>query len=232
MSKDYYINMFFELIYCLKLNGIITFERSGPFMTERIKSVIFDWGGVLIEDPAPGLVRYCAQALSVSKEEYEKAYRQLSENFQKNLISEETFWERISNELKVPRPRRSSLWTDAFKAVYIPRKEIFTLAAELKVKGYKTAVLSNTEVPAMQYFHELGYDIFDVPVFSCAEGTAKPQREIFEITLAKLDCMPEQAVFIDDNPEFINAAIECGLNAILFEGTEKTNNKLAEIGVK
>jgi putative hydrolase of the HAD superfamily len=231
MSKDNYVNMFFELIYCLKLNGKITFERPGSFMRERIKSVIFDWGGVLIEDPAPGLVQYCAQVLNVSKEEFEKAHHKFSEDFQKNLISEDTFWERISSELKILKPRRSSLWVDAFKAVYIPRKEIFTLAAELKGKGYKTAVLSNTEVPAMQYFYELGYDMFDVTVFSCVEGTVKPERKIFEIALAKLDCTPEQAVFLDDNPEFINAATEHGLHAILFEGTGKTTNILAKIGV-
>ncbi len=198
-------------------------------MSEKIKSVIFDWGGVLIENPAPGLVQYCALALNVSKEEYEKAYRQLSGDFQKNLISEDTFWDKISSELKVPKPKVPSLWADAFKAVYIPKKEMFTLAAELKGKGYKTAVLSNTEVPAMQYFYQLGYDMFDVAVFSCVEGTAKPEKEIFEIALAKLGCTPEQSVFIDDNPEFVEAAKECGLHAILFESIEKIKNKLTEL---
>jgi epoxide hydrolase-like predicted phosphatase len=198
-------------------------------MTEKIKAVIFDWGGVLIEDPAPGLVQYCAQILNVPKEKYEKAYRQLSKNFQKNLISENTFWEKISSELKVHKPKVSSLWTDAFKAAYVPRKEMFTLAAELKGKGYKTAVLSNTEIPTMQYFYQLRYDMFDVTVFSCVEGTIKPERKIFEIALTKLDCIPEQSVFIDDNPEFVKAAGKYGLYAILFENIEKIKNKITEL---
>jgi epoxide hydrolase-like predicted phosphatase len=212
-----------------KVNEIIAFERPGPFMMEKIKSVIFDWGGVLIEDPAPGLVQYCALALNVSKEEYTKAYRKFSADFQKNLISEDTFWEKISSELKISKPKIPSLWTDAFKAAYVPRKEMFILAAELGEKGYKTAVLSNTEVPSMQYFYKLGYDMFDVVVFSCVEGTIKPERKIFEIALAKLDCTPEQSVFIDDNPEFIKAAKEYGLHAILFESIEKIKNKLTEL---
>jgi epoxide hydrolase-like predicted phosphatase len=198
-------------------------------MIEKIKSVIFDWGGVLIENPAPGLVQYCALALNVSKEKYEKAYLKFAADFQKNLISEDTFWDRISSELKVPKPKAPSLWADAFKAAYIPKKEMFTLAAELKEKGHKTAVLSNTEVPAMQYFYRLGYDMFDVTVFSCSEGTIKPERKIFEIALAKLDCASEQSVFIDDNPEFIEAAEEHGLHAILFESIEKIKNKLTEL---
>jgi len=199
---------------------------------EKIKSVIFDWGGVLIEDPAPGLMRYCAQILNVSKEEYTKAHHKFSTDFQKNLIRENTFWERVCSELKVQKPAARSFWTDAFKAAHVPRKEMFNLASRLNKKGYKTAVISNTEVPAMQYFYQLRYDMFDALVFSCVEGTMKPERKIFEIALQKLGCTPEQSVFIDDNPEFIEAAKESGLYTILFESADQIKNELAEIGVK
>ena len=197
-----------------------------------IKSVIFDWGGVLIDDPAPGLMRYCAQILNVSTEDYQKAHQKFSADFQKNLIREDTFWERICHELKVPKSAVRSLWTDAFKAAYVPREEMISLATWLNKKGYKTAVISNTEVPAMQYFYQLGYAMFDVLVFSCAEGTIKPDRKIFEIALQKLGCTPEQSVFIDDNPEFIDAAKNAGLHTILFESAGQIRNKLAGIGVK
>jgi beta-phosphoglucomutase-like phosphatase (HAD superfamily) len=29
-----------------------------------IKAIIFDWGGVLIDDPIPGLILYCSTYLS------------------------------------------------------------------------------------------------------------------------------------------------------------------------
>jgi len=199
---------------------------------EKIKSVIFDWGGVLIEDPAPGLMQYCAQALNVSKEEYTKAHRKFSADFQKNLICEDAFWDRICRELKVQKPAVRSLWAEAFKAAYVPREEMFNLAALLKKSGYKTAVLSNTEVPAMHYFYQLQYDMFDVPVFSCAEGTMKPERKIFDVTIEKLSCNPRQSVFVDDNPAFIDAAKNAGLNTILFENVRRTKEKLAELGIK
>lgn len=75
---------------------------------ERIESVIFDWGGVLIDDPAPGLMQYCAQALAVSKEDYIKAHSKFAAEFQKDLISEDTFWERICSELNIPKPKQDS----------------------------------------------------------------------------------------------------------------------------
>jgi len=199
---------------------------------ERIESVIFDWGGVLIDDPAPGLMQYCAQALAVSKEDYIKAHSKFAPAFQKDLISEDTFWERICSRLNVPTPKADSLWADAFKAVYVPKEDMFSLAARLRKNGYKTALLSNTEAAAMQYFYQLQYDMFDVLVFSCAEGTRKPEKKIYELTIQKLGSRPKQSVFIDDKPEYINGAKEAGLNTILFENINQLKNALAKLGVE
>jgi epoxide hydrolase-like predicted phosphatase len=199
---------------------------------ERIESVIFDWGGVLIDDPAPGLMRYCAQALSVTKEDYIRTHDKFAADFQKGLIGEDTFWERICNELGVAKPKVPSLWSDAFKAAYVPREDMFSLAVRLRKNGCKIALLSNTEAPAMQYFYQLRYDMFDVLVFSCCEGTRKPEREIYELTIRRLGSQPGQSVFIDDKPEYINGAKETGLNTILFENINRLKNALAELGVE
>lgn len=197
------------------------------FAMEAIESVIFDWGGVLIDDPTPGLMRYCAQALAVSKEDYIKAHSKFAEDFEKNLISEDTFWERICGELDVSKPKVPSLWADAFKSAYVPREDMFTVAARLRKNGYKTALLSNTEAAAMQYFYQLQYNMFDVLVFSCAEGTRKPEKKIYELTIQKLGSRPGQSVFIDDKPEYINGAKEAGLNTILSRNVEQVKNELA-----
>ena len=199
---------------------------------EAIESVIFDWGGVLIEDPAPGLMQYCAEALRVNKEDYIKTHSKFADDFQKGLICEDTFWERICSELKVPKPKVSSLWAEAFKAAYTPKDDMLSMAASLQKNGYKTAVLSNTEVPAMEYFHQLRYNTFDVLVFSCAEGVQKPGRKIYELTLEKLNSQPEQSVFIDDKPEYINGAKEVGINTVLFQSMDRLKNELAKLAIK
>ncbi len=198
---------------------------------EEIKSVIFDWGGVLTEDPAPGIIQYCAQKLGVSKENYQKAQNKFAVDFQKGRIDEDIFWEKICNELNVPEPPAPSLWTDAFRAVYNPGEEMFALAALLHDNGCKTALLSNTEVPTTKFFHEQKYNMFDILVFSCMEGTIKPEKEIFDITIQKIGCEPEKSVFIDDNLEFINAAKEIGINTILFESACQIRKNLTQFGL-
>jgi putative hydrolase of the HAD superfamily len=199
---------------------------------KTIKSVIFDWGGVLINDPAPGLMQYCAKVLNVSKEDYIKAHNKFETDFQKGLIPEDTFWERICSELNVPKPNIPSLWAEAFEAAYVPRDEMFSMAASLQENGYRTAVLSNTEVPAMQFFFLQRYEMFDAAVFSCFESVKKPDGEIYKRTLKNLGSKPEQAIFIDDKQEYVNGANEVGINTVLFQNIDQVKDELNQLGVK
>jgi putative hydrolase of the HAD superfamily len=205
-----------------------------------IESVIFDWGGVLIDDPRSGLLRYCADAFGVPLEQYTPVHDSFLDGFGKGLISEEEFWQGISRKLGKPArckagkpaPKVPSLWSRAFRSAYMPRPEVFCLASWLHGNGYKTALLSNTELPAVEFFHELNYDMFDVLVFSCEEGVAKPERRIYEITLERLGSKAPRSVFIDDRQDYIRGAREAGLNTILFKDIDQMKRELAGLGVE
>jgi putative hydrolase of the HAD superfamily len=199
---------------------------------EKIESVIFDWGGVLIDDPRPGLLRYCCKAFDVSLEDYTPAHDSFLDEFHRGKISEERFWRLLAEKLGKSMPSPRPQWYEAFRSAYIPRQQMFGLASSLHEKGYKTALLSNTELPAVEFFHEWGYDMFDVLVFSCLEGTMKPERRIYEITLERLDSKARQTVFIDDRQDYIRAAQDIGLNAILFKGVDQVIDELAGLGVE
>ncbi len=197
----------------------------------KIESVIFDWGGVLIDDPRPGLLRYCSEAFGIPLEEYTPVHDSFLDDFHKGKISEEEFWRQISDKLGKPMPTAHSHWYDAFRSAYVPKQQMFLLAASLHDKDYKTALLSNTEMPAVEFFHEQGYDMFDVLVFSCVEGVMKPDRRIYEITLQRLGSIPGQAVFIDDREDYIKGAQEAGLNTVFFKSIDQVKDELAGLGV-
>ena len=197
---------------------------------EKIESVIFDWGGVLIDDPRPGLLRYCSEAFGMALEDYTPVHDSFLDEFGKGKISEERFWQQISCKLGKSMPPVQ--WYEAFRSAYVPKQEMFRLASSLHDKGYKTAFLSNTELPAVDFFHERGYDMFDVLVFSCVEGVMKPARRIYEITLEMLGLKAGQAVFIDDRQDYIRGAEGVGLNTILFQSIDQVKGKLTELGVE
>jgi len=198
----------------------------------KIESVIFDWGGVLIDDPRPGLLRYCANAFGVSEELYTPVHDSFLDPFQKGLISEEAFYREISRKLDKPAPEVTSLWSQAFRAAYMPRREVFALASSLHDKGYKTALLSNTERDAAEFFLELNYEMFDVLVFSCMEGVAKPERRIYEIAIERLDTRADRSVFIDDRLDYVQGAKDTGLNVILFKNLDQIKRELAALGME
>ena len=192
-----------------------------------IQSIVFDWGGVLIEEPSEIMSQYCAKVLQVSRQEFFRIYKKFIQDFQRGTISEQMLWESICSELRIKQPTLSSLWGTAFRHAYVEKKEIFLLAATLKKNGYRIGLLSNTEAPAMRFFHEQQYSMFDVTVFSCAEGTRKPEERIYQILLQRLQVLPEEVLFIDDNEEYIHGAEQAGINTVLFKNHRQLRKELS-----
>jgi putative hydrolase of the HAD superfamily len=124
------------------------------------------------------------------------------------------------------------LWGEAFKAIYQPKTEMLELVRKLRSSGYLTALLSNTEMSAVRYYQHLGYDFFDEVVFSCVEHTKKPEREIYELTLKRLGCGPDEVVFVDDRAGCIKGAVAAGLNTIQYKSTEQAKAELGQFGVR
>ncbi len=199
---------------------------------EKKESVIFDWGGVLIDDPRPGLLQHCSEAFGVPLEDYTPVHDSFLDEFHKSKISEERFWQQITGKLGKSMPTARSQWYEAFRSAYVPKQEMFRLASSLHDKGYKTALLSNTELPAVEFFHERDYDMFDVLVFSCVERVMKPERRIYEITLERLGSKAEQAVFIDDRQDYVRGAKDVGLNNIVFKSIDQVKDELVGFGVE
>jgi putative hydrolase of the HAD superfamily len=198
---------------------------------DMIKAIIFDWGGVLCEETALGLISYFSQALKVDPKPLVRAFRPYLPAFQKGEISEDDLWQGMCAVLKIERPYNQSLWGEALRAIYTPKREMFDLASQLKAKGYTVGLLSNAEQAAMQFFYEQGYAMFDVAVFSCAEGTRKPEQKIYEIALERLHVTPHEAIFIDDRADFLAGAQRLGIHTILFKGHEQVRQELTSFAI-
>lgn len=197
-----------------------------------IKAVIFDWGGVLIEDPSMALRQHCAEKLGVPVGKFCEVFEPYQDAFHRGQISEAELWREVCGKLGVDAPTGGFLWKEAFREAYAPSEEVFGLAESLRKRGYKTGFLSNTEKPSVEFFRQQGHDMFDVEVFSCEEGMAKPDEEIYLRMVERLGTRPEECVFIDDKEEYIKGAGRAGLMGIVFSSFRKTIKELEKLGVR
>lgn len=110
----------------------------------------------------------------------------------------------------------------------IPDERLERLA-ELRRKGYKVYMLSNTnpimwERYIIPEFRKLGgemSDYFDGVVTSFEAGVCKPDARIFDYAVKKLGIEPAATTFFDDGPANIEAARALGFKAL--HVTERDN---------
>ncbi len=191
-----------------------------------IKGIAFDWGGVLIKNPVDDFVKECANTIDVSEKDFRNNYSNFRDEFERGFTSESVLWKKMEKILNREIAYKNSIWFDCFKKVYYPQKNIFDLVKKLKKIGYKIALLSNTEVPAMEYFQELKYNYFEVTVFSCAEGVVKPESQIYNILLDRLKLSANQILFIDDKEENIMGARKTGIKSIHYNNYKQLISEL------
>ena len=98
----------------------------------------------------------------------------------------------------------------------------------LETQDYKIVALTNWSAEtfpiALKRFDFLHW--FEGIVVSGNEKTRKPFKEIYNITLQRYNITPQNAVFIDDNSRNIQAAVNMGINGILFENPEQLKQQL------
>lgn len=195
----------------------------------KIKGVVFDWGGVLIDNPVEDMFEYLSKKLNVNTKSLRLEFTKYQSEFSEGKVDEETIWKNVFAKLGIKKGYKPSLWGEAFRKSYKPREKVFEFAKELKKKGFKVGFLSSTELPAVKIFREKNYHFFDVTVFSCIEGYAKPERKVYEITLEKLGLKPGEVVFIDDVEENLVGARKVGMHAILFKNLNQVKEEFSKL---
>ena len=196
-----------------------------------IKAIAFDWGGVLIEDPAPGFLRLLSVRFQCSKEELSPHLSASMDDFQRGLISEEHFLNNIAKKLNRPNDKKL-FWKEALREVYKEQKVIHDLARTLRKEGYLIGLITNTEKPARDFHMECNYDFFDARIFSCEEGTAKPEKRIYELMAKSLGVSNNELIVIDDKRENIEGAINAGSFGILYKNPLQLANELESYGIQ
>ena len=198
-------------------------------------AIIFDFGNVLdyVDDPAPLLARReaLAASLHVSGDElwsllYNSEAWELSKRGQ---ITRADYLNRVFGPLGLTDSISQSEFADQLsEGRHSIHPDMLALLLALKPR-YRLAILSNTHIVEMEDWfvetHGLA-NLFDVVISSAKVGLAKPEPEIYRLTLDRLGVAPGDALFIDDMPRNTQAAEALGLPSIVFESPAQLRRAL------
>ncbi|MBR5910872.1 MAG: HAD family phosphatase [Bacteroidales bacterium] len=208
-------------------------------MNTKIKNIIFDLGGVILDIDENVVYKELEKmGIEISELAHSKEFMEILSKFDTGIYTAATFRKKIKQFIgqeKMTDEKFDSIWNAML--LDIPRERIE--AIEKVKKHYKIYLMSNTNVIHYDlYVRDLqlrfGYnefdELFNKSYFSFAEHLEKPDPRFFELILDHEGLLPEETLFIDDTAENIETAKSLGINTYHISREELVRN-LFENGV-
>jgi putative hydrolase of the HAD superfamily len=197
--------------------------------SNNIAVILFDLGGVLLR------LRDTGTTFGVTGDEREFHRRWIQSHavreFERGAIDFDEFASRVVVELQLPYDageflQRFDSWPgDLYPGV----PELL----ESLVIDYRVALLSNTNAVHWQRNNVAGVldPLFDHAFLSFRTGLLKPDAESFGQVFNHYSRMPNEILFLDDNPLNVEAARTIGVRACLTRGIDDVRQALTDNGV-
>lgn len=183
--------------------------------------LVFDFFGVICSEIAPFVLpKYMTKEQAV-------AYKAtIVRDADTGSITQDEMFRRLSKIAHVPPEQLH----DEFWSYVKIDPEMVALIEELRTR-HRVALLTNALTP---FFRQIAkkYDLerlFEIILVSSEEGLAKPDAAFYRLMVDKLGEKAGNCLFIDDNPENLEAARSVGMQALLFEGAGKLKRELAAL---
>jgi putative hydrolase of the HAD superfamily len=106
--------------------------------------------------------------------------------------------------------------------LFAPRPEALPVIAALRARGLRIGLVSDctSELPTA-WPHLAVSALIDAPVFSCAEGTRKPDPRLFLTVAARLGVSPAECLYVGDGGgRELTGASAVGMRAVLLAGPD------------
>jgi len=183
-----------------------------------IKNIVFDLGRVLVEFDPKTYIRsfgFCEETAHTLFDVIFGRDWYLHDRGDYKTIND------LLNTLIKKRPdlknEIETVLTGDWVKIHYLKSDTAEYLRELKDRGYNIYILSNLSVESYEFVSKYPFfGLIDGGVFSYAENCCKPEKRIYDTLLSRYSLIPGETVFIDDNPDNISAAIETGINGVLF----------------
>lgn len=196
-----------------------------------IEAVIFDLGGVVLENPIEEFHRELEKLIGLAPHELDPWTEDpVKQELQIGKCSVQDVAREIEARFCL-ETELLPLWRETYSRVMSVDEEVVCLVKELK-QHCRVALISNTTDVHAEINEERGlYDLFSPAVVSYREGCAKPDKRIFEIALDRMNIEANECVFIDDREEHLDTPKALGFCVVHYTGRDRLVEALHGLGV-
>jgi HAD superfamily hydrolase (TIGR01509 family) len=200
-----------------------------------LSAIIFDIGRVLIRVDLQRALEGLSDGLPLSPAEVWSAIENDPRwpDWQEGRISARDWHLHLSKRLGAPLTFEQ--FTTAWNLSLDPQPLHDLSFFEKLAKRYRLGLLSNTD-PIHVAKLESTYDFFRffppaVRIYSCAVGASKPNPLIYREALRACQVRADQTLYIDDIPEYVEAAQRLGMSGIPFRSPGQLYADMRSIGI-
>lgn len=198
-----------------------------------IRAVFFDLGGVLVRTEYQLPRQQLAERFGMEYEDMDKLVfgggpNGTAAQATVGALSVDEHWQAVARKLKIKDQEIEAVRTQFFAGDVIDWNLVNFLRS---LRGaYKTGLISNAWSDLRAFILKQKFDdAFDKMIISAEVGAAKPSAEIYHIALEQLEVSPNEAVFVDDFYENIEACEKLGMMGIHFRDPDSALKALKEI---
>jgi putative hydrolase of the HAD superfamily len=198
-----------------------------------ITTLFLDIGGVLLTNGWDRSIRQlAAETFHLNFEEMDERHHLTFDTYEEGKVTLDEYLDRVVFYQERPFTR------DHFRTFMFdqsrPFPEMIELVCRLKSQ-YRLKVAAVSNEGRELNIHRIG--AFKLETFinffisSCFVHFRKPDADIFRIALDIAQVKPEQVVYIEDRPMFVEVAQALGINGIIHVGYDATQKELAKFGL-
>ncbi|KAF9972237.1 hypothetical protein BGZ73_004677 [Actinomortierella ambigua] len=191
-----------------------------------VKNLIFDLGNVLLrlDQQATSRAFINLGATSFPTLAQHGSHATLVD-YETGKITEEEFRQKVRAAVGLPATVTDQEFDTAWNAMLLdfPKDRLELMRTLRRDYGYKVYLLSNTnalhiahvdKICLQSYPEDSLHPFFDKVYYSHEIGSRKPSKEAFDHILQDQGLLAGETLFLDDMPENVQAAKDCGLQAV------------------
>ena len=200
-----------------------------------IKAVVFDIGGVLLEESGKKARKYLAKKYKFSEQKFTEFAKKNIRKSHLGQLTAKQFFTKLIKELEISATPEELIetWLHIRRKTTKKIKGSIRILKKLKKQGYKIACLTDTTILNDKIRNEIGiYDYFDLKILSTKEKAWKPEEKIYKSLIKKIKTKPEEIIFIDDDKYKTKPTKKLKINTIIFENPRQLKRELKKYGVK